>query len=144
MENPFSWREKTTGQTPNNFIIIKSITIILVYVSGLLKKKKSLLFFFTLTHTKYLSQKRQHFTLSSLAIFLKTAIPYSLLPLAFLPIENLFSLSWFHALFSPPHREDLWAKTIKFFVVLSIYKTLLLFPLELRIHYLFNKESISS
>ena len=39
-------------------------------------------------------------TLSSLAIFSKATIPNSLLPLVFLPSENPFFLSWFHALFS--------------------------------------------
>ena len=103
MENSFSLKGKTTRQTPNNFIIIKSISIILMYVSQFfLKKKKSLLFFFTFTHThtNYLFQRQQHFTLSSLAIFSKAATLYSLLPLAFLSSENLFSLSWFHAFFS--------------------------------------------
>ena len=48
MENPLSLKGKTMGQTPNNFTIIKSITLILMYASRL--KKKSLLFFFILTH----------------------------------------------------------------------------------------------
>ena len=48
MENFFFFKRKTTGQIPNNFTIIKSITIILVYVSWL--KKKSLLFSL-LSHT---------------------------------------------------------------------------------------------
>ena len=54
MENHFSLKGKTTKQISNNFTIIKSITIILIYVSRL---KKNLLFFFALTHTNYLSQK---------------------------------------------------------------------------------------
>ena len=90
-----------------------------------LKKKKS---YFSITHTNYLSRmqqhfalfssslyfphrfpwlssrKRQHFTLSSLPIFLTAATLYSLLLdylfLAFLPSENLLFLSWIHALFS--------------------------------------------
>ena len=61
MENPFSLKGKITRQTPNNFIIVKSITIILVYASRLKKKKKPLLFFFALTHINYLSQMRQSF-----------------------------------------------------------------------------------
>ena len=36
----------------------------------------------------------------SLCVFLKVVIPCTLLPFAFLPSENPFSLSWFHALFS--------------------------------------------
>ena len=46
MENPFSLslKRKTTGQTPNNFTIIKSITIIFVYISQLKKKNISLIF----------------------------------------------------------------------------------------------------
>ena len=148
------------GQTSNNFTIIKSITIIFVYVSWL---KKNLSYFSLLTHTHTLiisfkgsntllspprlsSRRRQPFALPSLAIFIKAAIPCTLLPLVFLPSKNPFSLSWFHAYFPSPHREDFWAKAkakaiaIKFFIALSIYKTLLLFPLRLGIHYLFNKE----
>ena len=51
MENPFSLslKRKTTGQTPNNFTIIKSITIIFVYISQL-KKKKYLSYFSLLSH----------------------------------------------------------------------------------------------
>ena len=52
MENPFSLKGKTTGQTLNNFIIIKLITIIFVYVSWL--KKKPLLFSLLL-HTLIIS-----------------------------------------------------------------------------------------
>ena len=63
MENPFSLKEKIEGQTPNQFTIIKSITIILMYVSRL---NKNLFFFFFLLHTNYLSQRWQHFTLSFL------------------------------------------------------------------------------
>ena len=40
--------EKTMGQTPNNFTIIKSITITFVYVSRL--KKNLSCFFFALTY----------------------------------------------------------------------------------------------
>ena len=49
VENPFSLKGKTTGQTSNNFTIIKSITIILVYASQL-KKKISLIFLCFHTH----------------------------------------------------------------------------------------------
>ena len=49
------------GQIPNNFTIIKSITIILIYVS--MPKKNLSYFFLTLIHTNYLSQKWQHFAL---------------------------------------------------------------------------------
>ena len=111
VENYFSLKEKTIGQISNNFTIVKSITIIIVYVSRL---KKNLSYFSLLSHTLIIyfkggntllsppclsSRRRQLFTLSSLAIFLKVAIPYSLFPPAFLPNENIFSLSWFHALF---------------------------------------------
>ena len=49
MENPFSLKGKTTGQTPNNFTIIKSITTILVYAPRL-KKKFSPIFLCSHTH----------------------------------------------------------------------------------------------
>ena len=122
--------------------MIKSITIILVYVSRL---KKNLSCFSLLSHThththtqrliisfkgsntllsppRLSSQRQQPFALSSLAIFLNAAIPCTLLPLAFFPSKNLFSLSWFHALFSlSPWGGPTWAKAIKFFVTLSIY-----------------------
>ena len=99
-------------QTSNNFTIIKSITIILVYVSRL---KKNLSYFSLLSHTHTLiisfkgsntllspprlsSRRRQPFALSSLAIFLKVAIPCILLPLAFLPRENLLVLRFIFSL----------------------------------------------
>ena len=55
MENPFSLslKRKTTGQTPNNFTIIKSITIIFVYISQLKKKNISLIFL--CSHSRKLS-----------------------------------------------------------------------------------------
>ena len=157
MKNPFSWREKTTGQTSNNFTIIKSITIILVFVPRL---KKNLFYFFTLSHTHQLS-------LSNAATLYSLLFGYLLeggnpllsppwlsfwrqqyLALSFLLRSSqakIYFLSLDFTLYFPfPHREDFWAKAIKFFVVLSIYKTLLLFSLRLKIHYLFNKESISS
>ena len=38
--------------------------------------------------------------------------------------KNPFFLSWFHSIFSPlPIEEDPWAKTIKFFIALFIYRT---------------------
>ena len=45
MENLFSLKEKIKEQTLNNFTIIKSITIILVYASRLKKKKKNSIIF---------------------------------------------------------------------------------------------------
>ena len=121
MNTKFTWKtlslkgKKTTVQVSNNFTIIKSITIILVYVSRL--KKNLSYFFFAHTHTHTLiisfkgnntllsppwlsSQRWQPFALSSFAIFLKVTIPCILLPHAFLPSKNLFSFSWFHTLFS--------------------------------------------
>jgi len=74
VENPFSLKGKTMGQTPNNFNIIKSITIVLVYVSQL--KKKISIVFFAHTHTNYLSQRRQHFALSFLFSSSRTALSW--------------------------------------------------------------------
>ena len=56
VENPFSLKGNTTGQISNQFTIIKSITIIFVYIS---KLKKNLSYFFLLshTHTNYLFQR---------------------------------------------------------------------------------------
>ena len=51
----------------------------------------------------------------------------------------LFSFG-FTLCFSSPQMEDPWAKSNKFFIALFIYKTLFLFPLELGIHYFFNKK----
>ena len=154
VENPFSLK----GKTPNNFTIIKSITIILVYVSWL---KKNLSYFSLLshTHTNYLFQRQQHFALSSLAIFSKAANPLlsppwlsswrrQYLALSFLLRSSqtkIYFLSLgFTLYFLSCHRNDPWAKAIKFFIALFIYKTLLLFLLGLGICYLFNKESIPS
>ena len=79
MKNPFSLNGKIMKQTPNQFTIIKSIIIIHKFMPNLrftkynnkssfvcLTVKENLLVFFTLTHTNYLSQRRQHFYLSSL------------------------------------------------------------------------------
>ena len=133
MENLFSLKGKITGQTLNNFTIIKSITIIIMYVSRL--KENFSCFSLLSYNTNYLFQRRQHFTLFffffstysfflvvfffskrlplgcslsfflcgvlyfcsctySFCVFSKAAVPYSLLPLAFLPSQNPFFLSW--------------------------------------------------
>ena len=54
VENPFFLKEKITGKTPNNFTIIKSITIIIVYV---IRLKKNLSYFSLLSHTLIISLK---------------------------------------------------------------------------------------
>ena len=92
MENPFSLKEKTTGQTLNNFTIIKSITIILVYFSRLQKK----LLFFLYSHTHY---SKAATLCSLLSIFLLHA-QFSVLAVFFfskqLPLGcAFFSLIWF-------------------------------------------------
>ena len=71
------------------------------------------------------SRKRQSFALSFLHSSQMKIIFFSLGFTLYIP---------------SPHRENPWAKAIKFFVALSIYKTLFLFPLRLRIYYIFNKE----
>ena len=58
--------------------------------------------------------------------------------------KSIFSLLVLCSILPLLIRRTLGSKAIKFFVVLSIYKTILLFPLRPRIHYLFNKESILS
>ena len=93
MENPFSLKGKTTGQTPNNITIIKSIGISLVYVSRLKKNLSlSLSLFFALTHTNYLSQRWQHFAFSS--IFSSPRTSLSLGYLLSLSGCSPFSLVW--------------------------------------------------
>ena len=119
--------------------------------------KKSLLFFFSLTHTLIISFKDSNTLLSHLCFILHAHLSF-LAALSFLFCGNpccysppcvpskqksFFFLSLGFTLYFPsPHREGLWAKAkakaYKFFVALSIYKTLLLFPLGLGIHYLFN------
>ena len=69
MENPFSLKGKTTGQTPNNITIIKSIGISLVYVSRL-KKNLFLSFFFLLSHILIISLKGGNTLLSPLYFLL--------------------------------------------------------------------------
>ena len=114
MENPFSLKEKIEGQTPNQFTIIKSITIILMYVSRL---KKNLFFFFS--HTQIISLKGGNTLLSPFYFLLHAwlflgcllSLSGSLLDalsillcgflfLCFLPSETPFFLSWFHPLYS--------------------------------------------
>ena len=68
VENPFSLKGKITGQTPNNFTIIKSITIILMYVSRL-KKKNSFVFLYSHTHKLSLSKAATLCTLRSIFYF---------------------------------------------------------------------------
>ena len=144
VENPFSWREKNTGQTLNNFTIIKSITIILVYVSQL--KKNLSFFFFALTHTLIIFFKCSNTLLPPPRLSFWRQQPYALpsFLLCSSQAKILFLSLDFTLYFPSLHIEDPWAKAkaIKFFVALSIYKTFLLFPLGLRMHYLFNKESI--
>ena len=132
-------------------------------------KKKSLLFFFTFTHTNYLFQRRQHLTLSSLPIFSKAATLYSLLlgyllegsntllslSPVFLPNENIFSLLVSCFIFplligrtlrpkpSNSLQHCLFIRLFCYFLLNQEYITSLtrnLFPLKLGIHYLFNKE----
>ena len=89
------------------------------------------LFFFALTHTNYISRRQQYFTLSSLAFFSSSfSFPYSSpwlssqrqqsFTLSFLAIfskaATFFSLGFTVYILSP-HREDPSAKA------LSIYKT---------------------
>ena len=148
------------GQTLNNFTIIKSITIILVYVSGL---KKNLCCFSLLLHTfslclmvicvflkltlcflllgyllegsntllspHWLSfQRRQPFTLSSLAISLKEVIPYPLL------LDYLFESC--NTLLSPPqlffHR---WQYITLSFLLLSSQEKISLFSLGFTLYF---------
>ena len=158
MENSFSLMGKTTRRTSNNFTIIKSITIIFMYVSRI--KKNLSYFFFTLTHTLIISFKGDN-TLLSHFYFLFHAQLSFLAALSFLfcgnpcccyppssvpPKRNSFSFSLLvsRSIFPLPHSENPWVKAkveaYKFFVTLSIYKTLFLFPFKLGIHYFFNKE----
>ena len=131
-----------------------------MYVSRL---KKISLLFFLLSHTLIIFLKGDntllfhfyfllhlHLSLSLLAVlFFSKRLPFRALSFLFVQLSCCFShvkslslsLSLgFMLYFSSFHMEDPWAKAIKFFVTLSIYKTLFLFPLELGIHYLFNKE----
>ena len=122
-------------------------------------KRKTFLFFFALKHTLFVSRRRQHFAFSSLTIFSKMVILYSLLlyyrlkggntllsPSSCVPPKqkSLYFYLGFTLYFSSPQREDpqvkAKAKANKFFVALSIYKTFFIFPFELRIYYFFNKE----
>ena len=113
VENSFSLKGKTTGQTPNNFTIYQ-----INYNNScicLTVKEKSLLFSFALTHTFFVSQRQQHFAPSSLTVSSMVVTLYSLLFGYLIEGGNIllslsscvppkrksfFSLSWFHALFS--------------------------------------------
>ena len=57
MENHFSFKRKTTGQTSNQFHYYQ-INYNISYVCLTVKKKKSLLFFFTLAHIHSLCVSR--------------------------------------------------------------------------------------
>ena len=144
-------------QILNNFTIIKSITIILkfmpnlkfskyninppVYVSRI---KKNLIFFlFTLTHTNYLSRRRQHFTLfSSSFSFLCSSPTISLyvtsLSLALCNIKESFTnFPWFVCftknivvsfLMLPPKWKSFYFLFLSFFFFLISHS---IFPLPI-------------
>ena len=136
MKNLFSLKvKKQRKKLWTNFIIIKSITTFLVYVSWLKKNLSLFFFFFLLSHifSLYFTNAT---TLCSLLLgyLLKGGNPCSLLisyisskattlcfiflcyilegsnsllsPPWLLPTKNPFFLSWFHTLFSSLHRED--------------------------------------
>lgn len=106
-------------------LLSKSITISLVYVSQLKKnvsyfslfshtlslcftnKQKSFFFFFCLTYTNYLSQRRQHLALSSLTFFSSSfSFPHSSHCLSFKRGQEfaLSSLTFFSSSFSFQHQ----------------------------------------
>ena len=112
MENPFSLKEKTMGQTPNNFTVIKSITIILVYVSRL---KKNLSYVSLLSHTL------------SLCLMVKEKSPYfsllsHTLSLCFLEANPLLSLPWL----SPGRRQHFTLSSLVIFSKEATFCSLLL------------------
>lgn len=112
-----------------------------------LTAKENPFYFFSLSHTNFLSQ-RQHFALSSLAFFSSSfSFPRSSLWLSLFMrhlfvwyfetsnktskhTKNLIFSLCFTLYISFPHRENTRAKVIKFFVILSIYKTLFYFLLN--------------
>ena len=79
------------GQTPNNFIIIKSITVILVYISRL---KKNLSYFSLLSHTQIISLKGDN-TLHSPFYFFSTHSSLSWLSSFSISGSLLAALSFF-------------------------------------------------
>ena len=122
MENPFFWNEKTMRQIPNNFTIIKSITIILVYVLQL--KKNRSFFLYSHTHELFLSKAA---TFCSLLLGYLLEGNNSLLSppwlspwrrqylalsffLHFSQAKIIFLFLGFTLYFPSPHRKDRWAK----------------------------------
>ena len=106
-------------------------------------KKNLLIFLYSLTHTLFVFSRSKSFALSSLAISWKAATLYSLLLMLPPKRKSILFLSFslcFTFYFPSPHKEDPWTKSIKFFVILSIYKILFIFPLRLRIYYISKKE----
>ena len=89
MENPFSLKGKIIGQTLNNFTIIKSITIIVVYVSRL---KKILSYSSLLSNTHKLSVSKVAILCTLLSIFFST---HSSLPLSYLLFSKQLPLGYF-------------------------------------------------
>ena len=155
------WRENPRDKLRINFTIIKSITIILMYVSiTILLLSNQFCFFCVFSKAAILcslllgylleggnsllspswlsSWRRQLFALSSFlhSSQVKKKNLYIYIYIYFFFFSSLDFTLYFHS----PHKENLWAKAIKFFVALSINKTIFLFSLELGIHYLFNKE----
>ena len=96
---PFSLKEKITGHTSNNFTIIKSIIIILMYASQL--KKKSLIFLYSHTHKLSFSK----------AVILFLFFLHYMAPTFFsLCDTSFFFLFLFYFFFSTPHACLLYIK----------------------------------
>ena len=89
MENPFSLKGKITGQTLNNFTIIKSIKIIVVYVSRL---KRILSYSSLLSNTHKLSVSKVAILCTLLSIFFST---HSSLSLSYLLFSKWLPLGYF-------------------------------------------------
>ena len=89
MENPFSLKGKIIGQTLNNFTIIKSITIIVVYVSRL---KKILSYSSLLSNTHKLFVSKVAILCTLLSIFFST---HSSLSLSYLLFSKRLPLGYF-------------------------------------------------
>ena len=110
-------------ETPNQFHYYQiNIQFTYIYLTA---KKKFLLFFFALTYTLLVSHKGDNILLSP--PWLSSQGDNPLLSLPYIsPLrrqaENPFFSLDFMLYFPSPHREDPWAKAIKFFVIWSIYK----------------------
>ena len=113
-------KEKITGKTLNNFTIIKSITIIIVYV---IRLKKNLSYFSLLSHTLIISLKGGNTLLSPFYFLLRAQLSLDCLLFSkrfTLSYSLFFFLCGFLFLCSCTYSPYVFSKTAAIYSLLSL------------------------